>query len=65
MSVGVDQMGGCNDPSLLMSAYGDMKSEKGEAEAEKAFRESVTMDTAPWKDVVATCDLPLSQGMLS
>ena len=146
VSVGVDQMGGCNDPSLLMSAYEDMKSQKGEAEAEKAFRasgkqlllgyfntglfenpyvdpeiakkeidlgidevnaaaldaqvkaivmlknhgnvikqgsedtklkayvpmryskayrESATMDTAPWKDVVATCDLPLSQGMLS
>lgn len=146
VSVGVDQMGGCNDPQLLMSAYEDMKSSLGEEEAEKGFRESAkrlllgyfntglfenpyvdpevakkdidlgdeevaaqaldaqvkaivmlknhggvikqgssdaklkayvpmrytaayresgTMDTAPWKDVPASCSLPLAQGVLS
>lgn len=40
VEVGVDQMGGCNDPTLLMSAYEDMKGQLGEEEAEKNFRAS-------------------------
>lgn len=38
VSVGVDQMGGCNDPSLLVSAYEDMKASDGEETAESNFR---------------------------
>ena len=38
VSVGVDQMGGCNDPQLLVSAYEDMKAEVGEEEADANFR---------------------------
>lgn len=38
VSVGVDQMGGCNDPQLLISAYEDMKAEVGEEQAEANFR---------------------------
>lgn len=40
VSVGVDQMGGCNDPSLLVSAYEDMVSSLGEEEAMANFRAS-------------------------
>lgn len=40
VSVGVDQMGGCNDPTLLVSAYNDMKEELGEEQAETNFRNS-------------------------
>jgi len=40
VEVGVDQMGGCNDPQLLMSAYEDMKAELGEEQAEANFRAS-------------------------
>lgn len=40
VEVGVDQMGGCNDPQLLMSAYEDMKAELGEEKAEENFRAS-------------------------
>lgn len=40
VEVGVDQMGGCNDPSLLMSAYEDMKASLGDEAAEKNFRAS-------------------------
>ena len=145
VSVGVDQMGGCNDPTLLVSAYEDMKAEQGEEKAMENFRASAkrlllgyfntgifedpyvdpdkarsdidkgnqevtdaalaaqvkcivmlknagsvikkaegadkpkvyvpmrytaayrtsgTMDTAPWKDTAASCELPLSSGTL-
>ena len=40
VSVGVDQMGGCNDPTLLVSAYEDMKADLGEEKAEENFRAS-------------------------
>lgn len=40
VEVGVDQMGGCNDPKLLVSAYEDMKSQLGEEAATANFRES-------------------------
>lgn len=40
VSVGVDQMGGCNDPQLLVSAYEDMVAEVGEEEAMESFRAS-------------------------
>ncbi|ADK68813.1 glycoside hydrolase family 3 domain protein [Olsenella uli DSM 7084] len=37
VSVGVDQMGGCNDPTLLVSAYESMKAEVGEEKAKDNF----------------------------
>ena len=40
VEVGVDQMGGWNDPSELMTAYEDMKSNLGEEQAEANFRAS-------------------------
>ena len=40
VSVGVDQMGGCNDPQLLISAYEDMVAELGEEQADANFRAS-------------------------
>ena len=40
VSVGVDQMGGCNDPALLVSAYEDMVASAGEEEAMASFRAS-------------------------
>ena len=40
VSVGVDQMGGCNDPTLLVSAYNDMKEELGEDKAKENFKNS-------------------------
>lgn len=40
VSVGVDQMGGCNDPKLLVSAYETMKGELGEEQADANFRAS-------------------------
>ena len=40
VSVGVDQMGGCNDPNLLVSAYEDMVASDGEEAAMASFRES-------------------------
>ena len=40
VSVGVDQMGGCNDPTLLVSAYEDMKAELGEDKAKENFKAS-------------------------
>ena len=40
VSVGVDQMGGCNDPALLVSAYEDMVASSGEEQAMASFRES-------------------------
>ena len=40
VEVGVDQMGGCNDPQLLASAYEDMKESLGEETAEANFRAS-------------------------
>lgn len=40
VSVGVDQMGGCNDPSLVMAAYQDMVDNYGEEQSEANFRES-------------------------
>lgn len=40
VSVGVDQMGGCNDPTLLVSAYEDMKADLGEEQADANFRAS-------------------------
>ena len=146
VAVGVDQMGGCNEPDQLMSAYEDQVASVGESEADanfravakrlllgyfntglfedpyvdpnvakktvdladeaieaealamqvkgivmlknhgnvikagaedsklkayvpmrftKAFRQSGTMDTAPWTDTPASCSLPLSEGILS
>lgn len=40
VSVGVDQMGGCNDPTLLVSAFEDMKAELGEDKAKENFKAS-------------------------
>ena len=40
VEVGVDQMGGCNDPTLLVSAYEDMVSQLGEEQADANFRAS-------------------------
>ena len=40
VEVGVDQMGGCNDPTLLVSAYDDMVANLGEEQAEANFRAS-------------------------
>ncbi|WP_077598535.1 glycoside hydrolase family 3 N-terminal domain-containing protein [Olsenella urininfantis] len=40
VEVGVDQMGGWNDPSQLMVAYEDMKANLGEEKAEENFRAS-------------------------
>lgn len=40
VEVGVDQMGGWNDPSTLMTAYEDMKANLGEEQAEANFRAS-------------------------
>ena len=40
VEVGVDQMGGCNDPQLLMTAYEDMVSNLGEEQADANFRQS-------------------------
>ena len=40
VAVGVDQMGGCNDPTLLVSAYEDMKADLGEDKAKENFKES-------------------------
>lgn len=40
VEVGVDQMGGWNDPALLMTAYEDMKANLGEEQAEANFRAS-------------------------
>ena len=40
VSVGVDQMGGCNDPTRLVSAYDDMKAELGEDKANENFKAS-------------------------
>jgi beta-glucosidase len=37
VSVGVDQMGGCNDPTLLVSTYETMKEELGEDKAKENF----------------------------
>lgn len=37
---GVDQMGGCNDPTLLVSAYEDMVADLGEEAADANFRTS-------------------------
>lgn len=39
VEVGVDQMGGCNDPTLLVSAYETMKEQLGEEKADANFRE--------------------------
>lgn len=38
VGVGVDQMGGCNDPSLLVSAYDDMAAELGKDKADENFK---------------------------
>ena len=40
VEVGVDQMGGCNDPQLLMTAYDDMVANLGEEQADANFRQS-------------------------
>ncbi len=40
IEVGVDQMGGWNDPSELLSAYDDMVENLGEEQAEANFRQS-------------------------
>lgn len=40
VEVGVDQMGGCNDPTLLVSAYNDMVESLGEEQADANFRAS-------------------------
>lgn len=40
VEVGVDQMGGCNDPTLLVSAYEDMVANLGEEQADANFRAS-------------------------
>ena len=40
VEVGVDQMGGCNDPQLLMTAYEDMVANLGEEQADANFRAS-------------------------
>ena len=40
VEVGVDQMGGCNDPTLLVSAYEDMVASLGEEQADANFRAS-------------------------
>lgn len=40
VEVGVDQMGGCNDPTLLVSAYEDMAESLGEDQADANFRQS-------------------------
>ena len=39
VEVGVDQMGGCNDTTVLKDAYESMKSSLGEEKAEANFRE--------------------------
>ena len=40
VEVGVDQIGGCNEPEQLVAAFDAMKAELGEEEAEKNFRAS-------------------------
>lgn len=40
VSVGVDQMGGCNDPQLVVGAYEDMVADLGEEQADANFRTS-------------------------
>lgn len=40
IEVGVDQMGGWNDPSTLLSAYDDMVANLGEDQADANFRQS-------------------------
>ena len=40
IEVGVDQMGGCNDPDVLVAAYEDLKERKGEEWAKASFVES-------------------------
>lgn len=39
ISVGVDQMGGCNDPTILTGAYDQLKEEQGEDKAKEYFVE--------------------------